>query len=265
MAGAKQGPRVTHLAIVLAALALWLFAASTAAAARSEFFGIAQGPRSMLRTSSGWPTPGSGRTASCSNGGRCEPSQGSFDWGPTDRLVGALASRGIRPVPFVWGSPGVGGHRAAARPPVDTAADEQAWRNFLKAAVARYGPGGSYWANGYRQRLRSGRHAAADPVLADLERAQSEEVLRPRGNGRPAARSTPGCLQISHDAIKSRDPQARIVLAGMPGYGDVTAWEFLNSLYAVSGVKDDFDVAALHPYARNLDQTRQRDRSNSAR
>jgi hypothetical protein len=64
-------------------------------------------------------------------------------------------------------------------------------------------------------------------------------------------------LAISHDTIKARDPQARVVLAGMPSYGDVTAWRFLNNLYGVAGVKADFDAAALHPYGCDLDQTRE--------
>ncbi len=51
-------------------------------------------------------------------------------------------------------------------------------------------------------------------------------------------------------------PQARVVLAGMPSYGDVTAWRFLGHLYGVAGVKADFDAAALHPYGCNLEQTR---------
>ena len=64
-------------------------------------------------------------------------------------------------------------------------------------------------------------------------------------------------VKISHDAIKSKDPQARIVLAGSPGYPrqrrGLKAWDFLNGLYEVPGFKDYFDVAALHPYAGNLD------------
>ena len=42
----------------------------------------------------------------------------------------------------------------------------------------------------------------------------------------------------------------------MPGYGDPKAWDFLDDLYDVPGVKDNFDAAALHPYARDIDQFR---------
>ena len=50
------------------------------------------------------------------NWGWVQPAQGSFDWGPTDRFIGRLASRGIRAVPAVWGNPGLGVRRAGASP-----------------------------------------------------------------------------------------------------------------------------------------------------
>ena len=76
---------------------------------------------------------------------------GQFNWGTSDRFIGALASRGIRAVPFVWGSPRWVASNPG-RPPIDSAAHKHAWENFLKAAVDRYGPGGAYWSGAYRQR-----------------------------------------------------------------------------------------------------------------
>ena len=141
--GAKRTPRVTRLAIVLTGFALSLFAAPTAEAARSEFFGIAQGSNRLNRLD---PEDLAGLSAARIRTERfqlnwpsVESSEGSFDWNGTDALVGSLAFHGIRPVPFVWGSPPwVAG--TFARPPIDSAADEQAWQDFLRAAVARYGP-----------------------------------------------------------------------------------------------------------------------------
>jgi hypothetical protein len=43
----------------------------------------------------------------------------------------------------------------------------------------------------------------------------------------------------------------------MPGFGDVTAWDFLKKLYAVPGIKAFFDDVALHPYAKSLTQFKQ--------
>jgi putative glycosyl hydrolase/Big-like domain-containing protein len=240
---------LTRLGIVVSVLVLSLLAASPARAARSEFFGIAQGAldaqdaqrmadvgvrteRFMLKWRSVEATPG------------------SYDWSDRDWLVGALASRGIRPVPFVWGSPSWVGSGAAARPPLDSAADVEAWQDFLQAAVARYGPGGSYWSNGYRQRF--GADAVPLPIRSwqIWNEPNLSKYFDPGQTVDHAAQRYARLLHVSHDAIKSRDPQAQIVLAGMPGFGDTTAWVFLDNLYAVPGAKDDFDVAALHPYAQ---------------
>ncbi len=251
--GAQHGSRVTRLAVVLVALALPLCAASTAGAARTEFFGIAQGALDAP-DAQGMANVGIGTERFQLKWRSVEPTQGSYDWSARDWLVGALASRGIRPVPFVWGSPTWVGSGAAARPPINSAADVQAWQTFLKAAVARYGPGGSYWANEYRQRFG----ADATPLPVQSWQVWNEPNLSkyfdPGQTVAHAAQKYARLLAISHDAIKSKDPQARIVLAGMPGHGDVTAWKFLDTLYRVSGVKGDFDAAALHPYARDLDQ-----------
>ncbi len=148
-------------------------------------------PRSTNRTSRARMArrPGSGRTVSCSSGAGCSRTKGSFEWGPPDRFIGRLAHRGIRAAPAVWGNPAwVAG--SGSTPPIGGAVAENAWRAFLRALVQRYGPGGSYWANGYRERVRGGSEAAADPGLADLERAQPAEVLRAGpigGQVRPAA------------------------------------------------------------------------------
>ena len=148
---------------------------------------------STTRTSREWRQPGSGRSASSSAGGRW--SRAGAPIAGADRTTSSAPRLARNPaVPVRVDVPAVGGRQPRERPPIDSAQDMQAWRDFLKAAVARYGPGGSYWTNGYRQRVRRGRHAAADPVLADLERAQPEEVLRPGGIGRAVAPgSTPGC------------------------------------------------------------------------
>jgi hypothetical protein len=119
--------------------------------------------------------------------------------------------------------------------------------------VARYGPGGTYWANLYHQQFG----AAAKPLPVQFWQIWNEPNLRkyfaPTGGG---AQKYAQLLQISHNVIKGRNPNARIVLAGMLGSGDQTAWYFLRSLYGVAGFRANFDVAALHPYASTLGQFR---------
>jgi hypothetical protein len=64
-------------------------------------------------------------------------------------------------------------------------------------------------------------------------------------------------VRISHSAIKHEDHGAKVLLAGMPGFGDFFAWRFLDALYHVHGIKHDFDAVALHPYSPNVHQLRQ--------
>jgi hypothetical protein len=79
-----------------------------------------------------------------------------------------------------------------------------------------------------------------------------KKYFNPDGSDSQAVKKYAQLLRISHDAIKSKDRNAQVVLAGNPGYppdGGFRAWGFLDRLYRVPGVKDEFDVAALHPYA----------------
>jgi hypothetical protein len=243
---------VTRLAIVLSTLALSLCAASTAEAARTEFFGIVQGQLDA-QDRQGMADVRVQTARFMLKWRDIESTKGSYDWSERDRLIGGLASQGIRSVPFVWGSPTWVGSGQSARPPIDSTAARQAWQAFLKAAVARYGPGGSYWANKYQQDYGPG----ATPWPIQSWQIWNEPNLKRYFAPAPKAQEYATLLRISHDAIKSKDPQARIVLAGLFSEGDVKASTFIDNLYGISGTRDDFDAAALHPYGCTLDQTRQ--------
>jgi chitodextrinase len=250
--GSSFGRVVNPLALVLV---LALVGPPTADAARSEFFGISQGSNRLNRLD-GQDLKGMAaarvRTERFQlNWPSVQPSQGSFHWNETDALVGSLARHGIRAVPFVWGSPPwVAG--TDARPPIDSAADEQAWQNFLKAAVARYGPGGIYWGTIYQQQYGAG----ATPLPIQSWQIWNEPNLAKYFAPQPSATEYARVLEISHDAIKSQDPEATIVLAGLVGIGSNPSWVFFRNLYQVAGVKSNFDVAALHPYSPDLDTFR---------
>src|SRR5581483_11161933 len=101
-----RGGRATCAVILLAALALSLLPASTAAAARSEFYGIVHEVSVYDgKDSQGAAAAGVHTDRFWIHWGAVERSNDSFDWSRTDRLVGGLASKGIRPVPFVYGLP----------------------------------------------------------------------------------------------------------------------------------------------------------------
>ena len=230
--GPKPGARVSRLLVVLAVLAGSLVCASSAAAVRSEFFGIAQ-QQLDTRDVQGMRNAAI-RTDRFELGWRLlEPQRDNFKWDAADHLIGRLASHGIRPFPFVWGTPRWIAAQPAV-PPVDSFAHEQQWQAFLKRLVARYGPGGTYWANGYRQTYG----ASATPLPVQHWQIWNEPNLtkffNPGGTDAQSVQKYARLLKISHAAIKSANSTAQIVLAGNPGYppsGGLKAWEFLDRLY----------------------------------
>ena len=235
---------------IAALLVTSLLAAPQASAARTEFYGIAQGAPIDRRDLETMAAARVQTDRFLLFWGAVEPIHGSFRWEATDRLIGSLASHGVRAVPAFWGNPDWV-YGASARPPIDSAFAQQAWQGFLKAAVARYGPGGSYWTNVYPQEFPN-----SAPLPVQSWQVWNEPNLKKYFAPYPSPGQYAQLLRLSVGAIKSRDPKARVVLAGMPGWGDFTAWDFLDSLYSVPRIKAYFDAAALHPYARDLDHFR---------
>ena len=255
--GRSKAPkqRIFRLAVAMAALAASLLTGSTALAAtttRSEFYGIVQTATLDSQDVLGMQSAGVHTNRFILNWVYVEPTQNHYKWGPADRFIGELASRGIRSVPSVWGNPDwvAGG---AATPPTGGATAQQQWRTLLKALVARYGPGGTYWTTYYHEQFG----ANATPLPITSWQIWNEPNVRKYFTPYPSPGQYARLLQISAPTIKQKDPNAEVVLAGMPGYGDVTAWDFLKRLYAVPGIKPFFDSVALHPYAKDLSQFKQ--------
>ncbi len=223
-----------------------------AAAVHEEFFGIVQGIRLDREDFETMQETAVGSSRFLLFWDQVQPERGSFEWGPADALVGGFASHGIRAVPFLWGSPPWVAS-TIARPPLDGLEDVQAWQDFLEAAVARYGRGGIYWAKEYRQRYG----ADAKPLPVQSWQIWNEPNLSKYFAPKPSVEEYAELLGVSNEVIQREDPEAQIVLAGMPGYGEVNAWDYLDSLYSESQTKDHFDAVALHPYAPKLDELRQ--------
>jgi hypothetical protein len=232
---------------VLAVLASALLAVPAAHAVRSEFYGIAQpqGLDSGDRFGMALSKVRTDRFPLAWN--QIEPSNGSFDWSQEDLFIGGLASVGIRPVPFVWGSPGWAGTGGVQRPPLSTSARAN-WQDFLKRAVGRYGPGGSYWGTPYHQQF--GSEATPWPITTwQIWNEPNLTAFSPGSTYKQKAQKYGQLVQSSRDAIKSKDSKAQIALAGIASQNDPNAFNFLSSFYGVRHIKDKFDVAAVHPYA----------------
>jgi hypothetical protein len=154
-------------------------------------------------------------------------------FGPVDQVVALAAERGLTVLPTVldapaWdGAPGSSADLTIPRAP-------QPYAQFMKALVQRYGPAGSFWED----------HTPAVPI--QMWQVWNEPDVRYFWARQPFERSYLQLLATAHDAIKSADPAAKVVLAGMPNF----SWLYLAGIYKFPGARKLFDVVAVHPYTR---------------
>ena len=178
-----------------------------AATVRSEFFGIVQGQfeaEGQLDDTDlqGMAARKSGPTGSSSGGGRSSRARAPTAGIRRTRSSAPWPRTGSAPCPSCGGSP-------PGSPSSPGAPDRH--------RGPRAGVDGLPQGSGGPLRARRAllvdplpaavRHRAPRPtdhVLADLERAEPEEVLRPDGNRRPARPEVRRAAQISHDAITAR-------------------------------------------------------------
>ena len=198
------------------------------------------------------------------NWGAVQSSRGGLpDWSSVDPSVRAAAEAGVDVLPFfvgapIWAVPEEeigGGARAPRSLPVQTGAERAAWREFLRLAVFRYGPGGSFWTE--------------NPLLPERP-IRIWQVWNEENYKYFAARPSPsqyGKLVVqSYADLRSADAGARIVLGGLfarpkggsskPVRGRIKraylAGDFLERMYrSVPGVRGKFVAVALHPYSYN--------------
>jgi polysaccharide biosynthesis protein PslG len=175
-----------------------------------------------------------------------------FDWSNFDDIL-TWASEGEQPklglLPILIGSPPwVEQTSRSTHPPV-TDADLERWRRFVAAAAERYGRDGTFWADHPELQY--------NPIV-DWQVWNEPNLSVYWTGGRQDPKAYTRFLKLTGDAIKSVDPQAKIVLAGMPERDDASKSmdEFLPDLYDVRGFRRAFDVIAIHPFVpvRNRDE-----------
>jgi hypothetical protein len=181
-----------------------------------------------------------------------EPSQGDYKWEYTDGVIGALASKGIRVLPAIYATPPYAGS-TPAKPPLGSENARQGWRRFLRKLVNRYGRHGEYWTN---PTLYQAQYPGGPTLPIAAWQIWNEPNLVRYFDAKPMVHKYARLLWMSHRAIRSQNPRARVVLAGMPGFAEKRAWDFLDRLYRNRGIKRKFDVVAIHPYSQNLYQFR---------
>src|SRR4051794_26426250 len=186
-----------------------------------------------------------------------QPDGSDFNWTIPDAVIARFASRGISVLPEVFGT-ATAVKKTETRPPLRPKSARSAWKRFLRASVERYGPGGDFWKAGTTTTARSSIYhnvcdCSAPPRPINAWQIWNEPNLRSYFKSRRPVHDYASLVRMSHKAIASVDPGAKIVLAGMPGHGyDRTAWGFLDRLYRAHHIKRQFDAVGLHPYSPQL-------------
>lgn len=170
-----------------------------------------------------------------------EPNRGTRSWGYVDQVVREGAQNGYDVLLVLNGC----AQWACGQTRVAPWQEPQlsAYREFVAAAVQRYGRGGQFWA--------------ANPSLP--YKPVSWQVWNEINAGQdwpnPTAAAYVPFLSAINATIKSVDPSAVVVTSGLVEYPAVnsgaTLVKFLQDLYAQPGFTSSFDVLALHGYSES--------------
>jgi Glycosyl hydrolase catalytic core len=256
--------------IPTALLAASMFAPPSAGAVNKDFFGVIS--QSALQAQDVAPLreakPGSMRIILLWNAvqpqkGPCTPSptynpgqgQGfnNCNWDSIDQAIGIAAQAGVRVRPFLFGSPPWLKSERKAKPnkpwvpPLYAKSDRKAWTNFVKAAVNRYGRGGEFWdEQGYTKEKPVN-------VWQAWNEPSSPAYMAPK----PSAKKYGQLLKLTAKAIRKADRKADVAIAGVFGTprrkgGGIDMPEWYERVYKIKGIEKAFDLAAMHPYSKNM-------------
>jgi len=237
---------------VVAALAALLLAAPLAQAARSVpqgFYGVMY-DHGIIRApaavqDSQWDLMASSGVESVRtvfNWADAQPDgRGSaFDFRDTDAVVRRAALRNLSVLPIVfYAPPWARAYRGRFTSPPKQRSD---YVTYLAALVERYGPDGTFWTDNPdipRLPLREWQ-IWNEPHLPAYWDA-------PENGPYGYARAYPLLLRASYNIVKTLDPGAKIVMAGLTQ----RAWEEIELLYQ-RGVKPYFDIAALQIFPQTV-------------
>jgi len=245
--------RATIFLSVVALLAL-LLASTKAQAAPREFFGVM--PQDGL-SAEDYPRMGKAKVGTLRfqiHWSSIDPGPGpDYNWAPVDDLVAHLAANGIRPLPFIFGTPNwvaeLDGHNctgcgvfAPRRKPA-----LKAFETFMADLARRYGSNGTFWALNPQIPKKPIR------TWQIWNEQNSPTFYAPKPNVKKYLK----LLQAAKAGV-SIDRKAEVVVGGMfgtPLHGRkpaITSWDFLKKLYRIKGAHKYFDGVGIHPYAGTL-------------
>jgi hypothetical protein len=245
--------------LLLALVATLLVPAAAAEALPSTFFGIAPQTALTDRDASYMKAGGIGAVRWPINWAFVQPTaNGGYDWSSVDPAIAAASRKGLKFLPFLYGTP----RWIAKKPttlPVDNARARRAWLAFVDAAVKRYGPGGEFW-NQHAPSQATVNYVPAVPLPQPVRTWQIWNEANFFYFAYPVSPSRYAkLLKLTYTEIKVDDPLAKVVLSGLFGAPDqqgkrgMDASRFLAALYRMPGIKNYFDGVALHPYAFHVE------------
>jgi hypothetical protein len=186
-----------------------------------------------------------------------QPTQyGGYNWEGMDREIATAAQQGLEVLPFLSGVPGwVSGKTTTM--PIDSGLAREGWKAFVKAAAERYGPGGEFWAEHSPAVAKDGLVIQRPRPIRTWQIWNEANFFYFAFPVSPARYAR--LLRLTYPAIRSADPEAEVVLAGLFGEPDergrrgMSAADFLARLYRQPGIERYFDSVALHPYAFHVE------------
>jgi hypothetical protein len=163
------------------------------------------------------------------------------DFDGFDHDVRLAAEHDIRVMPFVWGSPDWAAGRSIDLP-IATSWQRWGWATFLRDAVDRYGPYGSFWFD----------HPALPYLPIRTWEVWNEQNIVTFSSSTSPVRYA-RLVRDSGRVLHEMDPGARVLLGGLFGRPlqippNTASADWLSRLYRVGNVKNFFEGVALHPY-----------------
>jgi hypothetical protein len=162
-----------------------------------------------------------------------------YNWSTYDLQIAVAAVNGMRVLATVYGSASWA-EPTPEHPPLGSALP--AFARFVRAAVERYGVGGTFWS----EHPTIPRRPIVDWQL------WNEPNFGLFWKPAPSVSGYLELLRAFHGAVKGAGAGGRVLLAGLfpTPSGGISMRDFITELYRRGG-GGLFDAAAIHPYAAN--------------
>ncbi|MCB0828777.1 MAG: cellulase family glycosylhydrolase [Solirubrobacterales bacterium] len=175
---------------------------------------------------------------------------GSFDWGLLDEAVRAGAVHNLPVLPVLYATPGWVANRTTTLP--STPRQMSAWRDFVAAAVQRYGEGGTFWDDPFWDEPAQEFSVKPPIVVWQIWNEVNFHYFAKPVSAKRYAK----VLKAASNVIRANDSGAEVMVSGLfgrpkgPKKKAVAAPAFIKQLGRYVPPKY-IDSIALHPYSPN--------------